>query len=613
MSQSPPTPLGDVSSLTGRVFGSRYRLEEPIGRGGMSIVYRAVCLRTKATVALKIMTGSYGQDDKKTQRFEQEAQASARLNHPGIIEVSDYGRSGDGLLFIAMELLRGETLGRKLRKGGPQAVGDACRLMQKTCEALSVAHEQGVIHRDLKPDNIYLLDTASGEPFEHIKLLDFGIAKVAGSGDVETLTETGFICGTPLYISPEQALGMTLDGRSDLYAVGVLLFELLTGKPPFHAETPIALVMKHIHNEPPAIEQVNPSARVPPALDALIRSLLSKDREERPASALVVSQQLAEMAYEYRAIPAAFPVDAPHRREVSLPAMTPSGLELLPIQLGAGAFDTTRDDLPEFELAPSEALITAELEAPMRERMRVFPSAQHSSEIQVDQGATQSLAIASIEQMREITARSSKTYPQKGRLTSVANRERTNWTVGAGLLAVCALSALVFGYTGTAETSQVPTSTSTVDTARASAVAHSQSPAITPIAAKLPLIVARGHDDRTQARQRQGVVLEWQPAAPLSPAVPRDRAIRIVSQPSGASIVMRGEVVGQTPYEFTVNDTTSATTLIVQRYGFLPQSWHYSPQNGLPTSQTQVTLVLEKDTRRQKRRSNRRKKIRWEE
>ncbi|MBT9555630.1 MAG: serine/threonine protein kinase [Myxococcales bacterium] len=315
----------DPADLIGRVFGDRYRIESVVGKGGMSVVFRAEDMKGNRTVALKVLNGAGGDDERQALRFKQEARASSRLTHPSIIRVYDYGQTADGLLFMSMELLVGRTLGQLVKQAGPLSPERASRIVMSACSALAEAHRLGIIHRDLKPDNIFVVREARGDGSEDaVKLLDFGIAKVVGEGSYETLTQTGFICGTPLYISPEQSLGQELDGRSDLYSCGVILYELLTGKTPFTADTPIALVMKHIHNEPPALEVQNPSVNVPDGLRQVVFRLLHKDRNKRPRSSQEVVEQLQ------RLLPACAGLRAASRPEgvlaVATASSTPSAM-----------------------------------------------------------------------------------------------------------------------------------------------------------------------------------------------------------------------------------------------------------------------------------------------
>ncbi|MBM4387604.1 MAG: serine/threonine protein kinase, partial [Deltaproteobacteria bacterium] len=276
--------MTDTTELIGRVFDKRYQITELIGRGGMGAVYKAVHVAMNQIVALKVLGRSLAGDEKQIQRFYQEARSSSRLKHPNTIKVFDFGRSEDGHLFLAMEYLEGHTLSHIIRQEKVLPVKRSLVIGRQVLKSLGEAHKTGLIHRDLKPDNIFITEIY-GEK-DYVKVLDFGIAKFFETGQAhESLTQTGLICGTPLYLSPEQALGRPLDGRSDLYSFGVILYEMIGGQPPFRAETPIALVMRHIHDKPPLLNEFNRELVVPDKLNGLIFSLLEKEKTKRPADA----------------------------------------------------------------------------------------------------------------------------------------------------------------------------------------------------------------------------------------------------------------------------------------------------------------------------------------
>ncbi len=307
--------MSDTSDLIGRIFDSRYQITALVGRGGMGTVYKAVHVAMNQTVALKVLHREMSQDERQVQRFYQEARASSRLKHPNTIKVFDFGRSDEGHLYLAMEFLEGQTLTQLLRREGVLPVRRALNIVRQVAKALAEAHMNGLVHRDLKPDNIFITQIYGEEDF--VKVLDFGIAKfLQGHPESEALTQAGLVCGTPLYLSPEQALGRTLDGRSDLYSLGVILYEMLAGNPPFRAETPVALVMRHIHDAPPPLG--GPAGGIPDPVRALVFSLLDKDRDHRPASAEALIGLIDEVM-------AGVPV--PARPVVAAPAPTPLGAE----------------------------------------------------------------------------------------------------------------------------------------------------------------------------------------------------------------------------------------------------------------------------------------------
>jgi tRNA A-37 threonylcarbamoyl transferase component Bud32 len=257
---------------------------ELIGQGGMATVYKAYQPAVDRYVAVKILPHTLQQDPAFAQRFEQEARLIAHLEHPHILPVFDFGVSGD-YSYIAMRYLSGGSLKELIALHGPMPLARAAQLFYQVADALDYAHSQGVVHRDVKPSNV-LLDQR-GEAF----LSDFGIAKiVAGSAQV---TGTAII-GTPAYMSPEQAMGTHLDGRSDVYALGVLLYELLAGRVPFDAETPMSVILKHLHEPvPTGLEARRPD--LPPRLMQLVRRMLAKDRAQRFATAGEVAQEVAAL------------------------------------------------------------------------------------------------------------------------------------------------------------------------------------------------------------------------------------------------------------------------------------------------------------------------------
>jgi len=283
--------MADTTELIGRIFDSRYQITEQVGRGGMGAVYKAIHVSMNQVVALKVLSREMSSDDKQMQRFYHEARASSRLKHPNTIKVFDFGLAEEGRLYLAMEYLEGLTLTQLLRSEKVITIRRAIGIAKQVTKSLAEAHMNGLVHRDLKPDNVFITQIYGESDF--VKVLDFGIAKfLEGNPEHERLTQAGLVCGTPLYISPEQALGKSLDGRSDLYSLGVILYEMLSGSPPFRADTPVALVMRHIHDQPPSMSEHRPGLDLPDGLRDLIFRLLDKDRDARHASAEALLQAL---------------------------------------------------------------------------------------------------------------------------------------------------------------------------------------------------------------------------------------------------------------------------------------------------------------------------------
>jgi len=281
--------------VLGRVVG-KYKIVEKIGEGGMGNVFRAEHTVLGSPAAVKVLLPQWTTDAVVVDRFFHEAKAASAIRHVGIVEMFDYGRLENEQAWIAMELLRGETLTAFfLRNGGPLDAAVVQQLGIQILGALDAAHAAGVVHRDLKPDNIFLVRDPGLPGGIRVKVLDFGIAKLAADrfGQKKN-TEGGTILGTPVYMSPEQCKGKgEIDARSDLYSLGCILFELLSGRPPFNAETGVGIVGMHLHDPPPRLSSV---ARVVPELDHLIAKMLVKNPPDRTPSAAYALAALERIA-----------------------------------------------------------------------------------------------------------------------------------------------------------------------------------------------------------------------------------------------------------------------------------------------------------------------------
>lgn len=279
------TPLSDTLSgvAEGRLIDGRYRLREKLGEGGMGAVYKVEHVRMGKVCALKLLRPEVATDKKLKSRFHQEARVVSKLSSANTIQVFDFGELEDGSLYLAMEYVSGRDLAWMLRAQGPFSEEKVLAIGIQVLSSLSEAHEQGVIHRDIKPANVMLVKRRERDDL--VKVLDFGIAKLHEGEDRKHITGAADFIGTPLYMSPEQAKGETLDPRSDLYSVGAMLFELVCGRPPFEAPTPMGIVTKHLNETPPRLQQVAPERIVSPAFEQIIRRALAKDREDRFGSA----------------------------------------------------------------------------------------------------------------------------------------------------------------------------------------------------------------------------------------------------------------------------------------------------------------------------------------
>jgi len=270
----------------GTVVAERYRIQELVGRGGMGAVYRAEHLTLGNTVAVKVLRGSHGAHPDIVRRFQREAVAASQIRHPGIVEVTDFGRTPDGRFYLAMEFVDGETLARRLARAGAFPPTEAIELVRELAKALGAAHARGIYHRDIKPENVLL--GADG----NAKLADFGIARLAEGPRDARETAAGLIFGTPQYMSPEQAAGQRQDGRSDVYALGVLLHELLTGAPPFVGASATHVLAAHLLSPVPHLPAQGPHGPIPSTLADLVARMMAKAAAERPATMAEVEAAL---------------------------------------------------------------------------------------------------------------------------------------------------------------------------------------------------------------------------------------------------------------------------------------------------------------------------------
>jgi tRNA A-37 threonylcarbamoyl transferase component Bud32 len=274
----------------GTVVAGRYRVERLLGTGGMGAVYRAEHVHMRKTVALKVLHQELASVNEIVARFEREAIAAARIEHPNVVAASDFGKLDDGSFYLALEYIDGKSL-RELVAQGPLPTERVVDIARQTALALAAAHGAEIVHRDLKPDNVMLLPEPDGT--HRVKVLDFGIARVSlpNVPDATHLTRVGVVMGTVAYMSPEQATGQTVDGRSDLYSLGVMMYEMIAGRQPFQAELPSQVLARQLVEPPPPLPD-----STPPALAGLVMDLLAKKPSDRPATARAVLERLAQLS-----------------------------------------------------------------------------------------------------------------------------------------------------------------------------------------------------------------------------------------------------------------------------------------------------------------------------
>jgi len=288
--RTPAPRRGDpASGLSGRVLDGRYQLEMRVGEGGMAYVYRARDRESGRTVAVKVLMSRLAGDEEAVARLRREAQVAMRLDHPNVCGILAWGEAG-GMPFLVMPFLDGETLSRRQTRHGPMPPALAVPLMRQLCLGLFHAHEAGVLHRDLKPENVMLVAEAGGA--ERAVVMDFGLAKESIAGpEVMKLTATGIVLGTPEFMSPEQIRGKPLDARSDVFALGVLAFEVLTGRLPFEGHTAQETMLAHLTGQPLRLRQVN--ASLPEALERVIAESMAHRPESRFQSMADFEEALA--------------------------------------------------------------------------------------------------------------------------------------------------------------------------------------------------------------------------------------------------------------------------------------------------------------------------------
>ena len=275
----------------GLVLDSKYKLIESLGEGGMGCVFRAERLHIGDEVAVKLLHRDLVRENQALERFRREARTAASIQHPNVVSIHDFndGAGAAGEAYIVMELVQGVSLGKLLRREGRMPARRAVHLMEDICAGVGVAHRQGLLHRDLKPDNVIVVPPAHEGDEETAKVVDFGLAKVRDIAASNSLTKTGAVIGTLYYMSPEQCNGEELDARSDVYSLGAMLYEMLIGNPPFRANNMAGLISKHLHEQPPPFPDF---LSVPPAIQAVCLRALAKDRNQRQPDALALGRDL---------------------------------------------------------------------------------------------------------------------------------------------------------------------------------------------------------------------------------------------------------------------------------------------------------------------------------
>ena len=281
------------SSLIGQILDGRYKIESALGEGGMGLVYKAVHTALQKPLAIKVLKPEVSKNEEIVARFKQEAQSASAIGNQHIIDISDFGVAPDGSTYFVMEFLTGKSLTEALEEieGQRLPTERSVHIAKQLSKALGAAHERGIVHRDMKPDNVQLIERGGDSDF--VKVLDFGIAKVGGS--TSKLTQAGQVFGTPHYMSPEQCAGTAVDHTTDIYAVGVILYEMATGQVPFDADNLMGILTKHLYENPVPPHELPPPVDVPPAFEAIILKCLAKKPDHR-------YQSMAELLADLEAL-----------------------------------------------------------------------------------------------------------------------------------------------------------------------------------------------------------------------------------------------------------------------------------------------------------------------
>ncbi len=338
------TPLPPASDATefdlAAGLSRRYRIVRRLGEGGMGTVFLAEQITVGSrNVALKILRKTLLEDPEFLQRFQDEAASTGRIHHQNVVTLYECGQSDNGSPYIAMEYLEGESLREYLRREGSVPLETAAEILLQAARGLNAAHKLGIIHRDLKPDNIFL--TRDDDAKLLVKIVDFGIAKMRESA---THTMTGLAVGTPVYMSVEQASGMRseqIDGRSDIYSLGIVAYEMIAGSAPFHADTPLAYVQKHLAEPPPPLSIARPDLSIPPQVEHVVMKALAKNREDRYSTAPEFARAFAEAATGRASItpePITVATPAQVTKRSRLPAILIAAIAVLVVGVAAAAW-----------------------------------------------------------------------------------------------------------------------------------------------------------------------------------------------------------------------------------------------------------------------------------
>ena len=341
--ESRPAPADPLVGLT---VADRYRILGPLGSGGMGVVYKVEHARIGKLMAMKLLAGELSRDPALVKRFKREALLASKLSHPSTVQVFDFGQA-DGLTYLVMELVPGDDLGRIAKAEGPMPFLRVARLVVQICSSLEEAHRLGIVHRDLKPENVLVMRSQDGKT-EIAKVCDFGLAKLRESSEANDVTSHGAVVGTPYYMSPEQIRGEDVDTRTDVYALGGVMYRLLTGTPPFQGHNPMSVFAKHL-TEAPMLPSVRaPDMGISKSIDAIVKRALAKNRDDRYATIQEMQSDLLDVLRAGNVSSAELLVDSSELRAIAGQAAT-TGLETTQLAGALARQAATRDEVAAFE------------------------------------------------------------------------------------------------------------------------------------------------------------------------------------------------------------------------------------------------------------------------
>jgi eukaryotic-like serine/threonine-protein kinase len=330
--------------LVGLTVADRYRILGPIGSGGMGVVYKVEHVRMGKLMAMKLLAGELSRDPALVKRFKREAQLASRLSHPNTVQVFDFGQA-DGLTYLVMELVPGDDLSKIVRNDGAMTFIRMARLVVQVCGSLAEAHGHGIVHRDLKPENVLVLGSPDGKN-EIAKVCDFGLAKLREAPEANDVTSHGAVVGTPYYMSPEQIRGEDVDPRTDIYALGAVMYRLLTGSPPFTGPNPMAVFAKHLTEKPAPPSERSALGGISRAVDALVLKTLEKRRDDRFGRVEEIQEELISLLRAGNVSQVDVLLDSGQLREMQRENASPDTVQLDGILLKQAA---TRDEVEAFE------------------------------------------------------------------------------------------------------------------------------------------------------------------------------------------------------------------------------------------------------------------------